>query len=566
MTTPPRPTIVVRPALVELTDEALAALQASDHGIYLRGRLLVQVARCASDLRWLTRPRGAPVIVPLTAGRLLDRLDRAAIWITPGKHARPTTPPRWVADQILERLEWPFPLLAGVVEAPTLQPHGTLLSTAGYDAESALLYWPDGEYFLGPAEPTREDVDTAVAALLDPVQDFPFVGDKGEAGKAAYIAATLSLAARHAISGPVPAFAIVSPTPGTGKGLLAAVISLIGSGRTPAVMTDVAERDEMRKRLLSLAIAGTPVVLLDNLSGVLGSDALAAALTATEVEDRLLGRSQMVRAPLTSVWLITGNNLGFKRTLGRRVLPVELDAQVEHPEDRGGFVYDNLLDRVQAQRRGLVVAALTVLRGYWVAGRPRHGKPRMGSFEAWDDLVRGACVWAGLTDPAATDDPSHGRGRLRAEGDEDLAALGILLAALTMAFGDQPFTCAQVLTRATTTDEPLRIALEEAGAADRTGKLTARALGYRFRAVQDRLINGHKLITERADRHAKIRLWRIDAGAAGDAGYAGDNPSRGDYEQGAPNIPVAKTLFGQRLETSPPSPASPANEDDALPF
>ena len=41
MTTPPRPTIVVRPALVELTDEALAALQASDHGIYLRGRLLV---------------------------------------------------------------------------------------------------------------------------------------------------------------------------------------------------------------------------------------------------------------------------------------------------------------------------------------------------------------------------------------------------------------------------------------------------------------------------------------------------------------------------------------------
>jgi len=118
----------------------------------------------------------------------------------------------------MARLEWPFPPLAGVVEAPTLQPHGTLLSTAGYDADSALLYWPDGEYFLGPAEPTRADVDTAVAALLDPVQDFPFVGDAGKAGKAAYVAAALSSVARQAIPGPVPAFAIVSPTPEPEKG------------------------------------------------------------------------------------------------------------------------------------------------------------------------------------------------------------------------------------------------------------------------------------------------------------------------------------------------------------
>src|SRR5207302_4096042 len=136
----------------------------------------------------------------------------------------------------------------------------------------------------------RGDADLAVQVLLDPVSDFPFLN---EAAKAAYVAAVLSLAARHAIPGPVPAFAIRSPTPGTGKSLLAGVISLIGTGRAPAVMTDVAERDEMRKRLLALAIAGTPLVLLDNLTGVLGSDALASALTATEVEDRLLGRSQM---------------------------------------------------------------------------------------------------------------------------------------------------------------------------------------------------------------------------------------------------------------------------------
>src|SRR5207245_494116 len=145
----------------------------------------------------------------------------------------------------------------------------------GYDADSSLLYLPDGPYLSGPPDPTTDDVRIAVAALCDPVADFPFLNPASISG---YVAAAVTLVARHAIPGPVPAFAIRSPAPGTGKSLLASVIALIGTGRTPAVMADVAERDEMRKRLLSLAIAGTPVVLLDNLSGVLGSDALASAL------------------------------------------------------------------------------------------------------------------------------------------------------------------------------------------------------------------------------------------------------------------------------------------------
>ena len=72
-----RPTITVRPALVAVTDEALVALDSSAHGIFLRGRLLVQVARVASDLRWLTRPRGAPDIVPLSDAAITVLLPKA---------------------------------------------------------------------------------------------------------------------------------------------------------------------------------------------------------------------------------------------------------------------------------------------------------------------------------------------------------------------------------------------------------------------------------------------------------------------------------------------------------
>lgn len=47
-------------------------------------------------------------------------------------------------------------------------------------------------------------------------------------------------------------------------------------------------------------------------------------------------------------------------------------------------------------------------------GRPRHGAPRKGSFEAWDHLARGACIWAGLPDPCA------GTQRIRRDADDDV--------------------------------------------------------------------------------------------------------------------------------------------------
>lgn len=51
----------------------------------------------------------------------------------------------------------------------------------------------------------------------------------------------------------------------------------------------MANGEELRKRVTVIAMAGTPLVLLDNLTSSIGSDVLAAALTATEWEDRASG-------------------------------------------------------------------------------------------------------------------------------------------------------------------------------------------------------------------------------------------------------------------------------------
>lgn len=508
-TASPRPIILIRPKLTGMTDEAIAAIAGRpDLGIYVRGRMLVTVARDGSRWdRWLRRPPGAPVIVPIGPSRMLGLLDEAVQWQKwneRDKAAVPAMPPDRVAAQVLGRLEWPLPYLDAVIETPTLRPDGSVLASPGWDEATGLLYepMPGTTWPAVPDHPTSSQVREAVDVLMDPVQDFPFVAGSD---RSAYLAAVLTLVARHMIDGPVPLFAIRAPTPGTGKTLLGDVIGLGGAGRIPPAMTMSYETEELRKRITALAVAGTAVVLLDNLSGPLGSDVLAAALTKREWEDRVLGVNQMVRVPLTTVWLATGNNLAFRRTLARRVVPIDLDAKLEQPEDRTDFRHADLLAYVRHTRPQLVTAALTVLRGFHVAQRPAHGGARMGSFESWDDLIRSAVVWAGLEDPAGANDPAAGRGRVRSQADEDTETLAALLAALHRAFpGGKAFTSAAVMQQAET-DEILRRDLDLAAPA-KTGKVTVLSLGYALRAATDRPCGS---LTLRAGTGKRPRTYQV---------------------------------------------------------
>ena len=501
-----RPEIEIRQELNAVTDEAMAAVAARDDlGVYVRGRMLVTVGRDGSTPdRWLRRPPGSPVIVPIEHARMLAILDAAVAWVKFNARAKdtlPARPPDWVAQQLLARLEWPFKYLEAVTENPTIREDGSILNTPGWDESTGLLYepMPGVTWPAVPDRPTRGQMEAATGALLDPVADFPFVAGSD---RSAYVAAVLSLLARHRIGGPVPMFTVRAPTPATGKTLLADLIGLIGTGRVPPAMTMTYEGEELRKRVTSLAVAGTPLVLIDNLSGSIGSDTLAAALTASEWEDRILGSTQMVRVPLRTIWLATGNNLGFRRTLGRRVVPLDLDAGLEVPEDRTGFRYPDLLGHVREQRPQLVAAALTILRGFHVAGRPLHGGARMGSFEAWDDLVRSAVVWAGLDDPAGTEE-GKGRGRVRAQGDDDTETYGALLEALTERYGDgTPFSTADVIQRARDNAE-LQTILDVAAASARGGgHATARSLGNTLREMVGRPIGGLIL-------HRHKRTWSV---------------------------------------------------------
>lgn len=514
-TADPRPIILIRPELTAMVDEAIDAIaQRPDLGVYVRARMLVTIARDGSPRdRWVRRQPGAPVIVPVDHARMMGLLDRAARWTKPDKRkgrdgCAPAVPPALIATQLVARTEWPLRYLEAVIETPTIRADGTILDQPGYDEATCVMFEPaPGSAACPPIpeHPTPEDVRAALETLLAPVVDFPFVSSTDQA---AYVAAVLTLLARHIIDGPTPMFPVRAPTPGTGKGLLASVIGLIGTGRAPAVMSMV-EPDELRKRITALAVAGTPLVLLDDVSGSLGSNVLAAALTATWWEDRLLGQTEMVRLPLRIVWLATGNNLGFQRTLGRRVIPIDLNARLEHPEDRTTFQHPDLLGFVRGARPRLVAAALTITRGFVVAGRPAHGKAKLGSFERWDDLIRGAVIWAGLNDPAAADDPTRGRGRIRAQADDDIEDLVALHAELHRVFKAESWTAGEAW-HARETDEALKAALAAAAVPrrDRTKSATLESLRFLLRSVADRPIRGF-VLTRASSADQRQQRWCI---------------------------------------------------------
>jgi hypothetical protein len=263
-------------------------------------------------------------------------------------------------------------------------------------------------------------------------QDFPFAEERD---KAATLAALLTLVARPAIEGCCPLFAFVSPTPGTGKGLLADVLSLIATGDVAPRWTVTHDQEEMRKQLVTMARAGDALILLDNVK-VIGGEALDAVLTAETIGARLLGTQDEIRVPWTATLYATGNNVTYGSDTARRVVQITLQPEQERPEERTTFAEKHLRAHVRQAERTYLQHAVTILLAYVAAGQPEP-PTGMGSFEGWNALIRGCVLWVTGVDPLA------GQERQMTE-DPEIEQWRQLLHAWQTCLGDQRRTLKQV--------------------------------------------------------------------------------------------------------------------------
>lgn len=491
--------IVVCAQVADMVDEAEAALDQAKLGVYQRGGDLMRVVHVDAQAR----------VVALPEPTLLELLSRAADWvkIDDEDEEKPALPPRDVVRALAARGEWRFPALDRVVHGPVLRPDGTVLDQPGYDAGARVIYEPRGATVPRvPERPTQVEARAALARLHDVVSEFPFVA---ASDRAAWVALVLTLLARAAIDGPVPLFLVRAVSPGTGKSLLIDVASLIGTDLEgePARMSQAPNAEEEGKALLALGREGAPLAMIDNIERPLGSDVLAAALTARRFKRRDLGRAVVVEVELP-VFVATGNNVVVRGDLARRVIPIDLDARMEHPEQRTGFRYPRLLQHVRAHRGELRAAALTILRWYCAEGRPpAPAAPVLGSYEAWAGLVVQALLWLGEPDPCA------GRARIQEFGDPEGEARRAALELWWERWGPLEQTALDV---ASTAGEELRAALAGLGYGLSAERLDVKRLGYALRSLAGRIVGGLRL--ERAPgRTGGVARWRVARAGAPDA-------------------------------------------------
>ena len=184
--------------------------------------------------------------------------------------------PERISKYLLAKQQWKFPVLTGIINAPTLRGDGTILDEPGYDEASGLLFFP-GNYTFDkiPTNPTFEDAQRAKDELLFILKDFPF---ENEASKSVAFAAILTALIRRSIA-TAPLFGFTAPKMASGKSLLADVVSLIGTGKPNSVIAQAENEAEEKKRIMAVLIEGDPIVCYDNIEKPFKSAALCSILT-----------------------------------------------------------------------------------------------------------------------------------------------------------------------------------------------------------------------------------------------------------------------------------------------
>lgn len=287
-----------------------------------------------------------------------------------------------------------LPLLQGVTHTPTIRKDGTVLDTPGYDDTTGLLYLPDETVTVPPIpdNPTAARIRKAVKLILEPIKEFPFVT---EHDRATWIGLAFTPALRPLFPPPYQMGVITATNPGSGKSLLTTMLTELHGGSSRGEMPR--DKDEFRKTVTAVLVATTaPIVVFDNLKGVVHMAELEALLTMRTWSDRWLGQNKDVSAPNDRLWLATGNNAQFGGDLGRRIAEVHLDPPNANHHLRTDFKIADLETWMVEHRGEYLAALLTIARGWVLAGRPCR-KERGDGFNTWVSGIRGLMRWAGFT-------------------------------------------------------------------------------------------------------------------------------------------------------------------------
>lgn len=485
-TTPSKPEIFLQQGnRPNYLDAARLVLKQSG-GMYQRGGAMVSVVRYVNHRQAAAAKNEMVRIELVTPDSVAEQIERDAFIVKFDKRSAEWVPanfPRADAAAIVSTPErWIWPYLQGLIMAPTMRADGSIIQQDGYDDATGLFLETGGVNFgikEIPSRPTISDAQHALFILDELIGQFPFVGLDSEGrcpSKSVALAAILTALVRQSLPS-APMFCFSAPTAGSGKSKLADIVAAIVTGKPASIITYTPDEGEFEKRGGALLLQGYAVNCLDNINGTLKSNWLCQALTQQEVTFRILGRTENVTTPTRCTWIATGNNIEPQEDLVRRLLYCRIDPETDRPDERR-FDFEPVA-RCLAARPRYVRAALTILKAYHVAGKPKQDIEPYGSFEVWSDEIRSALIWAGEPDPMIE------RKALEA-GDSSVQSFAALLSAWWDVLWLKRCTAGEVTDKAHS-NEQLREALLQA-CGNARDEITSRSLGRYLKRYVGRVV------------------------------------------------------------------------------
>lgn len=339
---------------------------------------------------------GAASIKRVSRAHMQAVATEAAMWIstTEREGVSSVSPPRELCENYLDTEKWwcGIPSLERVAQAPFFAADGTLCDqTNYYPSAKAWLSLPLG-FSIGDTTPNQQNIAKAKALILDTILgEVAFAND---ASCAHAVGQMILPFVRLMIDGPSPLHLWNAPGPGSGKTYSANLCNAPFGMVSP--QGEKTSPEEWRKSLFSALASGPSHIFLDNIKGSLNSPFLDAAITSPDgyISERIIGTSDVVKAPVWCVWVATANNAQLTQDAAQRSIVVELDPNCENPGARefshnpAAFVRDNR-DRVCG-------AVITLVRAWLESGKPIYRGPHRSRFPKWQEVIGGILEVVGV--------------------------------------------------------------------------------------------------------------------------------------------------------------------------
>jgi hypothetical protein len=492
-----KPTIRVIPGEIHRVVDAAERELAQSRRHYQRGGLIVTVVTDPGTRETRVQEISAPALVRALAGTATwERFDaRSDDWVR-------IDPPTRHANVLFDSTSYHhLPVLTGLARQPYLRLDGTLMIAAGYDSASGMFGVFDAREFSVPGNPTRTDAESAVALLNDLLVEFNF---RTESDRTAALAAMLTAAVRPSLAH-APMFHARAHMVGSGKSYLCELITAFATPQRGTPTTFPSDDEECRKLLLAELLRGPAVIEFDNLTGdLIAHKSLCTVLTSEYMTGRVLGVSKTATVGTRALFLSSGNNVGPVQDMTRRCITIHLDPGCEIPAARS-FTRPDLVRDVLRERGRYVAAALTIVRAWIAAKRPKADCTSIAGYGDWSDLCRQPLLWLGFADPTESVFEAMAE-------DPDRETLDRMLTGWQSAFGKSAAMVREAIRASEFGDEHAELREVLHDIAEQRGEINRRRLGWWIRRHAGRIVNGRRFVRASGNRSAEA--WRVESVSA----------------------------------------------------